>query len=74
MQLEIRLFATLKKFHPQLDGVKLEEGATVRDFIEKAEIPLSEVAIIMINGRHVELDHRLCDGETLALFPAIAGG
>jgi len=74
MQLEIRLFATLQKFRSQLDGVNPKDGATVRDLIERSEIPLSEVAVIMVNGRHADLEQPLHDGDTVALFPAIAGG
>ena len=74
MKLDIRLFASLRKFQPQLERVRLTDGATVRDFIEKAEIPLSEVAVVMVNGRHAELEQQLHDGEAVAVFPPIAGG
>ena len=74
MQLEIKLFASLQKFKPQQEKVALEDGFTVLDILEKIGISPSEVAIVLVNGRHAQLDQALHDGETVALFPPIAGG
>ena len=52
----------------------MEDGANVSDFIERIGVPPSEVAIILVNGRHAHEDQRLHDGEAVSLFPAIAGG
>ncbi len=74
MQLEIKLFASLQKFKPQQEKVALEDGFTVLDILERMGISPSEVAIVLVNGRHAPLDQALHDGETVALFPPIAGG
>ncbi len=74
MELEIKLFASLRKFSPQQEKIELDDGTTVRDFLEKIGIPASEVAVILVDGRHAKLDRPLHDGETVALFPPIAGG
>ncbi len=74
MQLEIKLFASLQKFKPQQEKVALEDGFTVLDILERIGISPSEVAIVLVNGRHAHLDQALHDGETVALFPPIAGG
>jgi molybdopterin converting factor small subunit len=74
MELEIKLFANLRKFNPQLDRIELDDGATVLELLEKAGIPPSGVAIVLVDGRHAKLDQPLHDGETVALFPPIAGG
>ena len=74
MELEIKLFANLRKFNPLLDKIKLDEGTTVLELLERAGIPPSEVAIVLVDGRHAKLDQPLRDGETVAVFPPIAGG
>ena len=74
MELEIKLFANLRKFNLQLDGIELEEGTTVLELLERAGIPPLEVAIVLVDGRHAKLDQSLHDGETVAVFPPIAGG
>lgn len=74
MELEIKLFANLRKFNPQLDRIRLDDGTTIRELLDKAGIPPSEVAIVLVNGRHATLDQPLHDGETVAAFPPIAGG
>jgi molybdopterin converting factor small subunit len=74
MQIEVRLFASLRKYANDKSRIELEDGAKVSDFIERTGVPPSEVAIILVNGRHAHQDQRLHDGEAVALFPAIAGG
>jgi molybdopterin converting factor small subunit len=74
MELEIKLFANLRKFNPLLDKIKLDDGTTVLELLERAGIPPSEVAIVLVDGRHAKLDQPLHDGETVAIFPPIAGG
>jgi molybdopterin converting factor small subunit len=74
MELEIRLFASLQKFMPNVEEVELDDNCTVLELLEKIGINSSEVAITLVNGRHAELEQRLHDGETVAIFPPIAGG
>ena len=74
MELEIKLFASLRKFNPELEQIEVDDGITVLELFEKAGIPASEVAIVLVNGRHAKLDQPLHDGETVAAFPPIAGG
>ena len=74
MELEIKLFANLRKFNPELERIELDNGTTIRELLDKSGIPSSEVAIVLVNGRHAKLDQPLHDGETVAVFPPIAGG
>ncbi|MGW8208823.1 MAG: MoaD/ThiS family protein [Syntrophobacteria bacterium] len=74
MKLEIKLFASLQKFMPNVERVELNDNCTVLELLEKIGINSSEVAITLVNGRHVQLDQTLHDGETVAIFPPIAGG
>ncbi len=74
MELEVKLFASLQRFNQQQERFELEDGATVLDFLERFGIPASEVAIVLVNGRHAELEQPLREGESIAVFPPIAGG
>ena len=74
MELDIKLFASLRKFNPLLDKINLDDGTTVLELLERAGIPPSEVAIVLLDGRHAKLDQLLHDGETVEVFPPIAGG
>ncbi len=33
-----------------------------------------EAGIVLVNGRHANLDHELGDQDTLSLFPLVGGG
>ena len=55
MELEIKLFANLRKFNPLLDKIKLDDGTTVLELLERAGIPPAEVAIVLVDGRVEEI-------------------
>ncbi len=74
MEVEVKLFATLRRPNFQQGKVILEEELTSLDLLVRLEIPASEVAVVLVNGRHARLDERLHPGDTVAFFPAIAGG
>jgi len=74
MEIEVRLFAGLRQYAKPHDKIELEDGRNVSDLFERLGIPPSKVAIILVDGRHALQDQPLQDGETVSLFPAIAGG
>jgi molybdopterin converting factor small subunit len=74
MKLEIKLFASLQKFMPNVEKVELDDNCTVLDLLKKIGISSSEVTITLVNDRHVKLDQTLHEGERVAIFPPIAGG
>ena len=83
MKVTVKLFAMLRaKLPPDSDGEKVEveipAGATARQIIEQMEIPPQLAHLVMINGYHLlpdEIENRpLKAGETLSIFPPVAGG
>lgn len=74
MKITVKLFATLREGRFQIESLDFEQGVTVGRIIEKLNFPDHEVALMLVNGRHVEPDHVLREGDTLALFPPIGGG
>jgi molybdopterin converting factor small subunit len=79
MKIEMILYASLGKMAPHKNAgspfqVELESDGTVRNALEKVEIPARHPLIIFVNGRHSGFDDRLNDGDRLAIFPPVAGG
>ena len=74
MNITVKLFATLRNYGENKQEMTLDEGIAVGAIIQMLELPKNEVAIIMINGRHVKEDVILQDGDVLAFFPAVGGG
>ncbi|MDR7464865.1 MAG: MoaD/ThiS family protein, partial [Armatimonadota bacterium] len=74
----VRLFATLRQYHPQAAAgaisVQLDEGATVGDLVQRLGIPRQAVRVTFVNGLVVDDTARLQDGDDVGIFPPIAGG
>ncbi|WP_021167664.1 ThiS family protein [Sporomusa ovata DSM 2662] len=78
MVLEVRLYATLRRYAPSSPNgvimVDIPEGMTVLDLVKKIEIDPTEIHLIMINGIGCELEKLLTNGDRVALFPPVGGG
>lgn len=79
MEVKVKLYATLRRYQPQLRlgealTLSLPEGTTVGQLIEKLGIPANTVKTTFIRGRIVEPDQVLNDGDEVGIFPPIAGG
>ncbi len=88
MRITFKLFAMLADHLPaQVDGNAREgnvvsfdvaEGTTVQQLIDRFSLPAKLVHLVLIDGRYIEPAARatraLQDGETLAIWPPIAGG
>ena len=79
MEIEVKLFATLRDYLPQGSSrfsCKMEvDGQTrVQDVLLKLKIPEEMPKIILVNGIHGKNDQILKDGDILSVFPPVAGG
>jgi len=79
MEIEVKLFATLRDYLPKGSGqfsckVEIDSADTVRDVLEKLNIPKAMPKIILVNGVHSNLDRVLKFGDVLSVFPPVAGG
>ena len=84
MEIELKMFMKFKRYLPEgaLDGraqMNLSDGATFKDLLKSIGMPVEEDKIIVING----ISHKqgstvnnqiLNEGDTVAIFPPIAGG
>jgi molybdopterin converting factor small subunit len=78
MNITLKLFAALRE-HIQNHSsgaieVALSETATVQDVLTSFRIPEHIPKIILINGVQKSACDELHDGDTLSVFPPIAGG
>ncbi|MEE9275147.1 MAG: MoaD/ThiS family protein [bacterium] len=80
MKIRLRLYAGFaEKMPSEVDEegaarLSLDEGARIRDVLDRFQIPHEEAFIVLVNGRHARKDATLSEGEELCVFPAIVGG
>lgn len=78
MEITLKLFATLRKHIEDSEGgvctLQLPENTSVNTVIEQLNIAQDIPKIILINGHQKKQEDILCDGDTLSIFPPIAGG
>ncbi len=84
MKVTLKLYATLTDHLPDAARksnaleLELDEGTTPAQVIEKHNLPLKLCHLVLIDGIFVPPAERarraLTDGETLAIWPPIAGG
>ncbi len=78
MVVEVRLFATLRRYTPaNPSGVitaDVPDGITVLELIKRIKIDPSEIHLIMINGIGSEFEKIVCNGDRVGLFPPVGGG
>ena len=74
MEVEVRLFATFRENRFRTKSIDFPNSSTVQDVVERLEIDLQEVGILLVNGRHTAEEHLLRPGDVVSLFPLVAGG
>ncbi len=74
MLVTVKLFATFRDARFKVEERELPENSKVIDVLEPLHIMPEEVAICLVNGRNVNEQHILKDGDTIALFPPVGGG
>lgn len=74
MEINVKLFATLREGRFKEEKAKIEENTQVKDVINKYAIPMEEVKICLVNGRDANLNQSLKSGDILSIFPPVGGG
>ncbi len=79
IRVNVRLFATLRRFFPDYDPekgieMKAEEGSTVQNLIHTLQLPEKEARVILINGRSKNLTDTITDGDQINIFTPLGGG
>ncbi|MGE5380769.1 MAG: MoaD/ThiS family protein [Methylocystaceae bacterium] len=74
MQVDVKLFATLRDGRFKVKRTELVEPCRVIDVINRYKLPLKEVAICLVNGRDADSNYLLQEGDTVSIFPPVGGG
>jgi len=79
MIVQVKLFATLRKYHPAGESndpapIELPDGATVADLLARLGIPPTHAGMVISRDEKLALQALLVDGQEVILFPPIAGG
>lgn len=78
MKVKVKLFATLRKYIQENNSgictLEIPESTTVNQVLDILQIPEDIPKILLINGIQKSHDDSLKDGDTLSVFPPIAGG
>ena len=84
MRVEVRLFASLRdKLPPGSRGradLELPDGSTVSDLVAHFEIERRLAQMVLVNGVQISrrpedrCAHTLREGDTVSIFPPVAGG
>lgn len=74
MLLTVKCYATLSVYQPPGGKMEVEEGARVSDILQQLGLPLDQVKVVFVNGRHSAVEQPLAEGDRIAVFPAVGGG
>ena len=74
MQVAVELFSYFRQGRFKQSTVELPREATVADLLIQLEINLSDVGIIVINGKPGTTKTLLQPGDRVTLIPIIGGG
>jgi molybdopterin converting factor small subunit len=74
MTLTVKLFATFRSGRFEVADLDVTPGATLGDVVDGLAIGREAVGILLVRGRHAELDHVPAAGDTVSIFPLVGGG
>lgn len=74
MEVEVRLFATLRAGRFRRRTIHVAAASTLGDLLAHLGIRAEQAGMRLVNGLHSEVDRVLQDGDVVSLFPAMGGG
>ncbi len=83
MHITLKLFASLADRLPpgarrNQARIEVPDGATVQEVVDRLGIPPEQAHLVIVNGLFVPCSlrdrERLYEGDTLAIWPPVAGG
>lgn len=74
MQVTVKLFATFRIGRFKQGQRDCADGASCREVATDIGLAREEIGLVLINGRHGNLEQTLQEGDVLALFPLLGGG
>lgn len=83
MKLTFKLYASLTELLPgtatdHIIDIEVDPGTSIVDVIDQFKVPRKSAHLVLLNGVFVAPEERhkplLNDGDTLAIWPPVAGG
>jgi sulfur carrier protein len=79
MNITLKLFATFREYLPEGNNghacnLEVPDASPVDAIMNQIQLPKDIPKIILINGIQKTASELLKDGDTLSIFPPIAGG
>lgn len=75
MHVIVNLMAIFSKYLKENHNkIRLKKRATVRELVMKLGLPVKYVRIITVNGKQVDLEKALSNGDVIFIFPPAIGG
>jgi len=83
MNIELKFFASFISHLPEgtkgnIARVEIPDQLTVHEVLDRYRVPRDQAQIVLINGIFVTVPERdskrFAEGDTLAVWPAVAGG
>mgnify|MGYP001237706150 FL=1 len=74
MRVLVSLFSSLRIGRFSEAEVELPEGAAVADLLDKLQIPLQDIGIVVVNARSGTFQQKLQADDRITLIPPIGGG
>ena len=76
MEVSVKLISTFAKYKKNLvnDNAMVKEGSAIRDLAKEIGLPPKLVRLVFINGKQVDLDTVLSEGDTVFFLPPALGG
>jgi molybdopterin converting factor small subunit len=74
MHVTVKLFATFRR--NRFDAARREypAGTTLADIVDALGIARHEIGVLLVRGRHAELEHPAAHDDTISIFPLLGGG
>lgn len=79
MQIEVRVFATLRRHLPELGigqslVLEVNDGTTLEAIRKRLALPTEEVKLVFRNHLQADWHDTVQEGDRIAFVPAVAGG
>ena len=74
MRVTIKLFAGFRQGRFTVKECEYSGGVSIVQVAQDLAIPFAEVGILLRNGRHVDFDTELVEGDICSIFPKVGGG
>jgi molybdopterin converting factor small subunit len=79
VKVHIKLFGTYRKYLPSSAqgstySMNVPVGIVIEELRDQVPLPVDEKLVVLINGRSPKIGQVLKEDDTIAFFPAMAGG